>query len=953
MKNIAKFLVIVFLFFISSLPNETIVEQINTNTLAYAFNLKQASSTKNLKNIAVFIKFNDSDANVMHHLDDEQSVENANQLFNSDILISMNSVNGIIQVPSFKKYYERESYGDLSITTEIFPKIDGKVVAYQDKHPIGYYLKYNVQNAIGYKNTAEALEREKELINNAVAFIENQVLLSGITSDDLDKNNDGFIDAISFVVEGQKNLPSTVMWGDLLWSHQSANKGIQEDILGKNINAYTFLYAEDYTETAGLFSLNRGKYGTIIHEFGHVLGYRDLYRYENSNAKPVGFYDIMGDLIGSNPQSFLTYFISDYTSSTHWHNPLPVIEKTTENIILYKPKFQDKNEKRAVKLKVGGNEEEYFIVEYHNKLNTYESHSADASGIIIYRVNEKNKFQGNNGTGDLVYVFRPNETGLGDGAGDLSSATFNNKRPIFGKEIVQNAQNFDNQTIHFSDGSNSGLIIEVINETTDSIAFNVTFPKVEGEGTKEKPYLIRNVEDYLYLMKMTTLNKYYKLMNDIDFKNILYPSIDFEGNIDGNHKTLKNITSKNTGVFNSIGNFQTKTKIENLTIENIIANADGENYLGGFSNVAQNILLQNVHVVGAEITHEGAKLNNLASTGGFLGNADNQTNILNCSANATVRAPKNVGGFLGLNQNAIIKDSFAKGKVYGTENIGAFFGLQAITDSTYHTPENVYFDTAATLKAVGGYAKYGHNLNVLDASSLANGIRGITVSSSLSLKQFELVNMPIKIEPNANLTYQTIFENPQIASYQNGKIEGLNIGMTTLFIDINIGSCKMRFSIEVTINTPSGVITEKEVLNFLGLTKKEKYVVGFALGTKISSIKQKLSADGRIELKGFFDESHVAIKEGIVATGITFTLCFNQKEYTYTIIIKGDVNGDGFIYATDYVKIRNHIMGKSTLNGAFLLAADINNDGFIYATDYVQIKNHIMGKSKIHQTFTF
>ena len=46
-------------------------------------------------------------------------------------------------------------------------------------------------------------------------------------------------------------------------------------------------------------------------------------------------------------------------------------------------------------------------------------------------------------------------------------------------------------------------------------------------------------------------------------------------------------------------------------------------------------------------------------------------------------------------------------------------------------------------------------------------------------------------------------------------------------------------------------------------------------------------------------------------------------------------------------------MGKSTLNGAFLLAADINNDGFIYATDYVQIKNHIMGKSKIHQTFTF
>ena len=42
-------------------------------------------------------------------------------------------------------------------------------------------------------------------------------------------------------------------------------------------------------------------------------------------------------------------------------------------------------------------------------------------------------------------------------------------------------------------------------------------------------------------------------------------------------------------------------------------------------------------------------------------------------------------------------------------------------------------------------------------------------------------------------------------------------------------------------------------------------------------------------------------------------------------------------------------MGKSSLAGAYLLAADINNDGNIYATDYVQIKNHIMGKTTISQ----
>ena len=82
---------------------------------------------------------------------------------------------------------------------------------------------------------------------------------------------------------------------------------------------------------------------------------------------------------------------------------------------------------------------------------------------------------------------------------------------------------------------------------------------------------------------------------------------------------------------------------------------------------------------------------------------------------------------------------------------------------------------------------------------------------------------------------------------------------------------------------------------------------------------------------------------------MTFTLNFANADHNYIVVIKGDVNGDGLIYATDYVKVKNHIMGKSSLNGAYLIAADINSDGNIYATDYVLIKNHIMGKSEISQ----
>ena len=42
-------------------------------------------------------------------------------------------------------------------------------------------------------------------------------------------------------------------------------------------------------------------------------------------------------------------------------------------------------------------------------------------------------------------------------------------------------------------------------------------------------------------------------------------------------------------------------------------------------------------------------------------------------------------------------------------------------------------------------------------------------------------------------------------------------------------------------------------------------------------------------------------------------------------------------------------MGNSSLSGVYMEAADINKDGNVKATDYVKIKNHIMGTGNISQ----
>ncbi len=65
-------------------------------------------------------------------------------------------------------------------------------------------------------------------------------------------------------------------------------------------------------------------------------------------------------------------------------------------------------------------------------------------------------------------------------------------------------------------------------------------------------------------------------------------------------------------------------------------------------------------------------------------------------------------------------------------------------------------------------------------------------------------------------------------------------------------------------------------------------------------------------------------------------------EDKYTVIKKGDCNGDGKIMPSDYVLIKNHILNIKKLNKNEQIAADVNKDGKIMPSDYVLVKNYIL-----------
>ena len=83
---------------------------------------------------------------------------------------------------------------------------------------------------------------------------------------------------------------------------------------------------------------------------------------------------------------------------------------------------------------------------------------------------------------------------------------------------------------------------------------------------------------------------------------------------------------------------------------------------------------------------------------------------------------------------------------------------------------------------------------------------------------------------------------------------------------------------------------------------------------------------------------------GIVGTGMTAS----NGAATVTIVVTGDVNGDGKITITDVVKLQSNVAGASSLSGAYAAAADINGDGRVTITDVVQAAQITVGQRTIN-----
>lgn len=455
MNNIKTLLILIFLIILLS---ETPVHANSDDNLQTYEDSVMVNELDAFYNVVIMIRFSDE-----ADYQPPYSYEQYDHFFNATDDISL------------KDYYLEVSYGQLEITSLVLEE-EGELVFYTDLNERSYYQPHSSENPDGYANQSERASREHALIKRAVEYVNDSGLID--PSIDLDINDDGMIDSLTFLVSGTADG-----WNELLWAHRWE----LYTMTGKNAPKINGVRAFDY-----IFSLldyydspSRPMHvGVIAHEMFHLLSAPDLYHYYADRwIRTAGPWDIM-ETTNRTPSHMLGYMRETYG------NWIDAVDEITESgTYTLEPIMNGADHLYRIDT---GYSNEYVYLEYRVNTGRYESLLPN-SGLIVYRVDFDYLGEGNvdgyynefNEAVDEVFVFRPeldNDTFPlyleNYNAGDVYQAALSQFNPYQAIGVGTSIPMFH------SDGSQIELRIDNIVELPDGqIRFDVDFNPLSNSET--------------------------------------------------------------------------------------------------------------------------------------------------------------------------------------------------------------------------------------------------------------------------------------------------------------------------------------------------------------------------------------------------------------------------------------------------------------------------------------
>lgn len=404
-----------------------------------------------------------------------------------------------------------------------------------------------------------------------------------------------------------------------------------------------------------------------------------------------------------------------------------------------------------------------------------------------------------------------------------------------------------------------------------------------GEGTEEKPYLLFDSNDFLYLAKDVNGGTSYEGVffkvekPEIDFSGVTYTPIGkqqvvsnaivinaFAGSFDGNNVVIKNLSSSK-GLFGYLakGSF-----VGNITIDNSCSINGTSSNTAAIANISEGTISNCINKA------------NISSTGYHIGGicGDNMGIISNC---------KNYGKITG-------KSDSSSGGMIG--------GIAGDTD--------------------GGSSSNLHNAiirdceNYGDVSSPSFEVGGIVGFATTSYVSLPTTGEEAIIERCMN-------KGNVIGEYSVGGIVG-NTNSTTMIIGNNIViSCTITGT---NSSGGSGAGTISSSYNSLYsnnfYTKDVVLIVG----------NQTYDGTTPRGVWGYDSTTHNYLPKDIT------------ENCGAILLTEGDINTDGQTTAQDASLVLQHVAGKTPLNDNVKKAADVNGDGEVTAQDASLILQKVAGK---------
>lgn len=128
-------------------------------------------------------------------------------------------------------------------------------------------------------------------------------------------------------------------------------------------------------------------------------------------------------------------------------------------------------------------------------------------------------------------------------------------------------------------------------------------------------------------------------------------------------------------------------------------------------------------------------------------------------------------------------------------------------------------------------------------------------------------------------------------------------------------------------------------------SRSDDLILGISAGTRVSNLLSNFENSG---LQAVNAQGQSLSNTAVIGTGMTIDLYDGGMLVdSVTVVVSGDVDGNGDIDTTDYMRIKSAMLGGFSLDRAQEKAADVDGSHNLDNTDYLRIKSQFLGNYTI------